>query len=106
MKESEIEHEEALRILKQWQEKSRTVEVRLRYSQGLIQSHSGYLMVEPEGQVVIAQVTDSDHFFTTVVDVSAFGSVKVIESGNAISFAPLFEPPETFWAVTIACLQR
>ncbi|MCI0666234.1 MAG: hypothetical protein L0220_34715 [Acidobacteria bacterium] len=106
MKEHKIEHEEALLVLKQWQENTCAVEVRLRYSQGLIQSHSGYVRVEPEGRVVIAQVADSDLFYTTVIDVFAFDSVKMIESGYAITFAPLIETPETYWAVTIACLQR
>jgi hypothetical protein len=66
MKEFKIDHEEALKILKQWQEGNRKVEARLRYSEGLIQSYSGYVTVEPEGQVVIAQVADRDFFFTTV----------------------------------------
>lgn len=105
MKENEIEHEEALRILKQWQENTRTVEVRLRYNLGVIQSHSGSVTVEPEGQVVIAQVTDSDFFFTTVVDVFAFDSAMLIESGNAITFAHQTGSTKAFQSVTIACLQ-
>jgi hypothetical protein len=61
MKKFKIDHEVALKILKQWQEGNRKVEARLRYSEGLIQSYSGYVTVEPEGQVVIAHVADSDN---------------------------------------------
>ena len=60
MKEFKIDHEVALKILKQWQEGNRKFEARLRYSEGLIQSYSGYVTVESEGQVVIAHVADRD----------------------------------------------
>jgi hypothetical protein len=106
MREFRLDHEEALRILKQWQEGNRKVEARLRYSQGLIQSYSGYVTVEPEGQVVIAQVAGRDFFFTTVIDVFQFDSVKIIESGAAITIADPIDSPGTFWGITIACLQR
>lgn len=106
MKEFKIDHEEALKILKQWQEGNRKVEARLRYSEGLIQSYSGYVTVEPEGQVVIAQVADRDFFFTTVIDVFQFDSIKMIESGHAITIAAPIDSPETFWGIRIACLQR
>jgi hypothetical protein len=106
MKEFKIDHEEALKILKQWQEGNRKVEARLRYSEGLIQSYSGYVTVEPEGQVVIAHVADRDFFFTTVIDVFQFDSIKMIESGAAITIAAPIDSAKTFWAIAIACLQR
>jgi hypothetical protein len=68
----------------------------------LIQRYSGYATVEPEWQVVIAQVADRDFFFTTVIDVFQFDSIKMIESGNAITIAAPVDSPESFWGLSTA----
>jgi hypothetical protein len=106
MKETTISQDEAVQIMRLWQEERRPAEVRLRFSQGLIQTHPGYVMVEPEGKVVIAHVVSKNHFLTTVLDLFAFDSIKLIESGNAITFAEPVDSPDTFRSVTIACRQE
>jgi hypothetical protein len=79
------------------------VEVLVRFSDGLMQSHPGRVTLEPEGQVVIAHVVDKDHYLTTVLDVFAFETIKLSKTENAMTFEEPFAASDTFKSVTIAC---
>ena len=102
MHERIINKEEAERIIRSWQEDRFPVEVLIRFSQGLTQSHPGQIRLEPEGQVVIAHIVDKDHYLTTVVDLFAFETILLSEMENAITFEEPFSSAETFRSVTIA----
>jgi hypothetical protein len=58
MQEKIINRDEAARTIKLWQDEGRDVEVRLRFSQGITQTHPGYVTMEPDGRVVVAHVVD------------------------------------------------
>ncbi|HWN98960.1 MAG TPA: hypothetical protein VNS63_06770 [Blastocatellia bacterium] len=103
MNERQINQNEAAEILGYWQEEQRPVEVIARFSQGVTQSHPGRLTIEPEGQLVVADVIDKDHYLTTVLDLFAFESIKLSEMENAMTFEEPFAASNTFKTVTIAC---
>ena len=103
MNERQIDETEAAEILRYWQEEQRPVEVIARFGQGVIQSHPGRITLEPEGQLVVADVIDKDHYLTTVLDLSAFESIKLSEMENALTFWEPIATPDTFRSVTIAC---
>lgn len=103
MQEKEIGEEDAIEIIKLWHEEERPVEVLVRFSDGLMQSHPGRVTLEPEGQVVIAHVVDKDHYLTTVLDVFAFETIKLSKTENAMTFEEPFAASDTFKSVTIAC---
>jgi hypothetical protein len=105
MQEKIINLEEAVQTIKRWQEAGRDVEVRLRFSQGITQTHSGYVSVEQDGRVVVADV-DRDRYYTTVIDPSPFTAIKLIESESAIIFAEPQENWHTFESVILACRQH
>ena len=100
-----INIEEAQRIVRSWQNEHLLVEVLVRFSQGLTQSHPGTVRFEPEGQVVVAYVINKDHYLTTVLDMFAFESIRLSEMANAITFEEPFESSGTFQSVTIARLR-
>ena len=102
MKERNISEAEAQRVIRSWQEDRSPVEVLIRFSQGLTQSHPGQVRLEPEGQVVIVHLIDKDHYLTTVVDLFAFETILLSEMENAITFEEPFSSAETFRSVTIA----
>lgn len=106
MKENIIDHEEATKILARWQDERRLVEVRLWFNQGIVQTHSGYVAVEPESRIVVANVESRDRYFTTVFFATDFDEAKAIESENAITFAVSQPTPATIRAITIACRQN
>lgn len=103
MNERQINEKEAVEILKYWQEERRPVEVIARFGQGVTQSHAGRVTIEPEGQLVVADVIDKDHYFTTILDLFAFESIRVSEMENAVTFEEPFATPDTFRSVTVAC---
>jgi len=105
MRDEEITESEALRYLMAWQSDGTLVEVVMRFSQGLTQTHSGRLTVEPEGQVVIAHVAGKNDYLTTVLDVSSFDSIRLLESLGAITFSER-ERIGPFKSVTIARLSQ
>lgn len=102
MKERIINDEEAERIIRFWQQAPFPVEVLIRFTQGLTQSHPGQIRLEPEGQVVIAQTLDKNHYLTTMIDLFAFETIRMSEMDNAITFEEPYAPSETFRSVTIA----
>ena len=103
MNERQIGEKEAAEILRYWQEEQRPVEVITRFGQGVTQSHPGRVTLEPEGQLVVADVIDKDHYLTTVLDLFAFESIKLSETENAMTFEEPFATLDTFRSVTIAC---
>jgi hypothetical protein len=105
MKETIIDQEEAMARLGRWQNEKRLVEVRLRFAQDVTQTHSGYLTVEPDGRVVVADVESRDRFLTTVFSAADFDLIKLIESENAITFSASRSASFVFRAITIACRQ-
>jgi hypothetical protein len=105
MQEKIINRDEAVQTIKLWQDEGRDVEVRLRFSQGITQTHSGYVSVEQDGRVIVADV-DRDRYYTTVIDPSSFTAIKLIESESAIIFAEPQEHWRTFESVIIACRQH
>jgi len=105
MLDEAISKGEALRIMRGWQADGREVEVLVRFSEGLTQTHSGRLTVEPEGQAVIAQVADTQ-YLTTTLDLGAFDSIRLLESMGAITFSEPEQPHRTFKSVTVAVLAR
>lgn len=102
MKERTISKAEAERIIRSWHDEQFPVEVLMRFSQGLTQSHPGRIRLEPEGQAVIAHIVDKDHYLTTVVDIVAFETIRLSEMENALTFEEPFASVETFRSVTIA----
>jgi hypothetical protein len=106
MQEKIINLEAAVQTIKIWQDEGRGIEVRLRFSQGITQTHSGYVRVEPDGRVVIAHVADRDRYYTTVIEPSTFNAIKLIESESAIIFAEPQEYGRTFESVIIACRKQ
>ncbi len=50
MRDEEISESEALKYMRGWQSNGSPVEVVIRFSQGLTQTHAGRLAVEPEGR--------------------------------------------------------
>jgi hypothetical protein len=105
MRDEEISESEALKYMRGWQSDGSPVEVVIRFSEGLTQTHAGRLAVEPEGQVVIAHVVGKDHYLTTVLDISSFDSIRLLESMGAITFSER-ERIGTFKSVTIARLSQ
>jgi hypothetical protein len=105
MHDEEISESEALRYMKGWQSDGSAVEVVVRFAQGLTQTHAGRLAVEPEGQVVIAHVQGKDHYLTTVLDISSFDSIRLLESTGAITFAER-QRTGAFKSVTVARLSQ
>jgi hypothetical protein len=103
MQEKIINRDEAMQTIKLWQDEGRNVEVRLRFSQGITQTHPGYVRIEPDGRVVIVHVADRDSYYTTVIEPSTFKVIKLIESESAIIFAEPQEHRRTFESVIIAC---
>jgi hypothetical protein len=106
MQEKIINRDEAVETIKLWQDEGRDVEVRLRFSQGITQTHPGYVRVEPDGRVVVAHVVDRDRYYTTVIDPSTFNAIRLIESESAIIFAEPQEYGRTFESVIIACRKQ
>ena len=102
MRDEEISESEALKYMKGWQAEGWQVEVVVRFSEGLTQTHAGRLSVEPEGQVVIAQLAGKGQYLTTVLDVSSFDSIRLLESMGAITFSEREQPRSTFKSVTVA----
>jgi hypothetical protein len=105
MRDEQISESEALNVMKRWQAEGHEVEVVLRFSEGLTQTHAGRLTVQPEGQAVIAQIS-SNQYFTTVLDLSAFDSIRLLESTGAITFLEREQPQNTFKSVTVAVLPK
>ncbi|HKF56600.1 MAG TPA: hypothetical protein VKJ45_14175 [Blastocatellia bacterium] len=105
MHDEEISESEALKYMRGWQSDGSPVEVVVRFAQGLIQTHAGRLAVEPEGQVVIAHVQGKDHYLTTVLDVSSFDSIRLLESTGAITFSDR-NHNGAFKSVTVARLSQ
>jgi hypothetical protein len=62
--------------------------------------------VESDGRVVVAHVVDRNHYYTTVIELSTFSAIKLIESESAIIFAEPREDSRTFESVIIACRKR
>jgi hypothetical protein len=106
MQEKIIDRDKAVQTIKRWQDETRAVEVRLRFTEGITQTHPGYVTFEPDGRVVVAHVIDRDHYFTTVIELSTFSEIKLIESESAIIFAGPSEDSGTFESVMIACRQQ
>ena len=106
MQEREISQNEAAEIVALWQREGSPVEVLVRFSQGLMQAHPGQVTLEPDLRVVIAYVADKDHYFTTIVDMTGFESVRLIESESAITFVDPIGSDQTFDSVTIACRKK
>ena len=106
MKDKVINQDEAAQTLMLWQQEGRVVEIRLRYRQGVTQTHSGCVTVEPDGRVVVADVESRDRYFTTVLLISAFGLIKLSDNENAITFTESRPSSGTFKAITIACRQQ
>jgi hypothetical protein len=98
-----INRDEAVQTIKLWQDENRDVEVRLRFSQGIMQTHPGYVAVESDGRVIVAHVVNRNHYYTTVIEISAFDTIKLIESESAIIFAEPQDDSRTFESVIIAC---
>jgi hypothetical protein len=69
MNERQIDESEAVDILSLWHKEERPVEVILRFGQGLTQSHPGRVTIQPEGQLVVADITDRDHYLSTILDI-------------------------------------
>jgi hypothetical protein len=63
------------------------------------------MTLEPEGQVVVAQVVDRDHYLTTRLDTNAFETIRLSETENVMTFEEPFAA-DTFRSVTIACRKR
>jgi hypothetical protein len=105
MNERPIDESEAVEVLRCWQEEQRPVEVIMRFGQGVTQTHPGRVTMEPEGQVVVADVLDDDNYLTTIVDIFAFESIKLSESESVMTFEKPYSPAVTFSSVTIACRQ-
>jgi hypothetical protein len=103
MQEKTIDRDKAVQMIKLWQHENRAVEVRLRFTQGITQTHPGYVTLEPDGRVVVAHVIDRDHYFTTVIELSTFNAITLIESESAIVFAEPREDSDAFESVMIAC---
>ncbi len=106
MQEKIISQNEAVQTIKLWQDEGRDVELRLRFSQGITQTHTGYVRVEPDGRVVVAHVEDRDRYYTTVIELSTFTAIKLIESESAIILAEPQEYRRTFESVIIACRKQ
>jgi hypothetical protein len=106
MQEKIINRDEAVQTLKLWQDEGRNVEVRLRFGQGVTQTHSGYVTVEPDGRVVVAHIVNRNHYYTTVMELSAFNAIKLIESESALIFAEPQGNGRTFESVMIACRKQ
>ena len=106
MQEKIINQDKAAQALKLWQNEDRTVEVRIHFSQGITQTHPGYVTVEPDGRVVVAHVVDRDHYLTTVIELSTFKVFKMIESENAIIFTQPQEPPSAIESVMLVSRDR
>jgi len=106
MKEELISKNEAMKVMRGWQADERSVEVVVRFNEGLTQTHAGRLTVEPDGQVVVAQVINKDQYQTTLVDVSPFDSIRLLESMGAITFTDHDDPHRALKSVTIAVLAR
>ncbi|MCI0488137.1 MAG: hypothetical protein L0229_16235 [Blastocatellia bacterium] len=102
MPETKINDAAAAQIIQSWQAEQRPVEVLIRFSQGMVQSHPGYITYEPEGRVVVADVVDKDHYLTTVLDLSAFETIKLSETESALIFEEPSATSRTFESVTIA----
>jgi hypothetical protein len=105
MRDEKINEVEALKVMKGWQAEGREVEVIVRFSEGLTQTHAGRLTVEPEGQAVVAQIA-SNQYFTTTLDLSSFNSIRMLESMGAITFSEADQPQKTLKSVTVAILAR
>lgn len=103
MRQRIIRANEAMEIIGSWQKEERPIEVLVRFSQGVRQAHPGRVTVEPEGSVVVADIVNQDHYLTTVVDIMAFETIKLSETGSAIIFEEPFATSGTFRSVTIAC---
>lgn|SRR5262249_44260999 len=103
MNERQIDKGEATKILSCWQQEQRPVELIMRFGQGLTQAHPGRVAIEPEGQLVVADVTHKDHYFSTILDIFAFEKVKISETENVMTFEQSFASTDTFRSVTIAC---
>ena len=106
MRDEEISESEALKYMRGWQSDGSAVEVVIRFSEGLTQTHAGQLAVEPEGQVVVAHVVRKDRYLTNVIDISAFDSIRLLESTGAITFSMRDRVPSTFKSVTVARLSQ
>lgn len=79
------------------------MEVRLRLGEGLTLSHAGYVAVEPDGLIVIADVVDENRYFTTVLRMSAFESIRMSESESAIVFERPNDSSSAINEVIVAC---
>ncbi|MEW6128346.1 MAG: hypothetical protein AB1757_15005 [Acidobacteriota bacterium] len=102
MQERVISTQDAEQIIRNWQEEQPAVEVLIRFSQGLTQTHAGQVRLEPEGQVVIAHILDKNHYLTTTLDIFGFERIRLSEMSNAITFEEPFASSGTFRSVTIA----
>jgi hypothetical protein len=105
MQETLINERTALEVLELWHDEGRPVEVLLRFGQGLVQAHSGRITLEPEGQVVVAQVLDRDNYMTTVLDTFAFETIRLSETENVMTFEEPYSS-DTLRSVTLACRKR
>jgi hypothetical protein len=106
VQEKIIDRDKAVQTIKLWQNESRAVEVRLRFSHGITQTHPGYVTVELDGRVVVAHVVDRNHYLTTVIELSTFNVFKLIETENAITFSEPLEDSGNFESVMIACREQ
>jgi hypothetical protein len=103
MSDRQIHQSEAADILSNWQEERRPVELIMRFAQGLTHSHPGRVTIEPEGQLVVADVIDKQHYLSTILDIFAFEKIKLSDTGSVITFEEPFASNGTFSSVTIAC---
>ena len=103
MQERVISANKAREIAELWKEEKRPVEVLVRFSQGLTQSHPGRLTIEPEGRIVVAHIVDRNHYLTTVLDVMDFETIKLSETASIMTFEEPFSSSGAFSSVTIAC---
>lgn len=103
MRERILSEDKAREIIGLWQAEERPVEVLVRFSQGLRQSHPGRVTIEPEGQIVVADIVDKDHYMTTVLDITAFETIKLSETESVVTCEEPFDTSGTFRSVTLAC---
>jgi hypothetical protein len=106
MNERQIDENEAVDILSLWHREERPVEVILRFGQGLTQSHPGRVTIQPEGQLVVADITDRDHYLSTILDIFAFENIKLSESENVMMFEEPLSAADRFSSVTVACREQ
>ncbi|HMG37093.1 MAG TPA: hypothetical protein VKM94_24395 [Blastocatellia bacterium] len=103
MLQATIERTEAAETFALWHAQRRLVEVRIHFKEGIVQTHPGYVTLEPDGRVVVARVLGANDFFTTVIDLSSYRVINLLESENAITLEHPSNGDGSIKSVTIAC---